>query len=404
MNRSGRPATWSTISGRSMRSCFSTSIRRRPWRWNLLSTALTREDFPVPRAPVSSALLAVRPSTNWRVFCSISAFWLSTPWRSESRMRWRFVTGWIKPWREVLRQRKAMPACQSTGRDAGGSSVSTRSRIASPRLISRSNSDIGTPLGPVFGVDSNVIARQVAGPHRGRRKPAVEHDANRDLAFRHYALSVLFTIRRGAAPVLRHQHLVEVQLDAADLQIAHAGVADRGEEPPQIRIGGEKRGFHQGRVRDRIGDARAFRLVTAFFHAHGDELGRAFAVAYDRLRESQRYLEDRLSQDRESGMTRVIDHRSAGSPCRHQDEAVVGGGIAVDADSVERLRGGIDEDALECALSNRSVSCDKCEQRRHVGADHHRALGDSGHGHVLRTDVRLPRPGLGNGIGRHDRL
>src|SRR5712671_540510 len=359
MNRSGRPATWSTISGRSTRSCFSTSIRRRPCRWNLSSTALTREDFPVPRAPVRSALLAVRPSTNWRVFCSISAFWLSTPWRSESRMRCRFVTGWIKPWREVLRQRKAILACQSTGRDAGGSSVSTRSSRASPRLISRSSSDMAPSpvLGPVCRVDSNVIVRQIAGPHRGRRKPAVEHDANRDLAFCHYALSVLFTIRRGAAPVLRHQHLVEVQLDAADLQITHAGVADRGEEPPQIRVGGEERGFHQGRVRDRISYARAFRFVPAFFHAHGDELGRAFAVAHYRQRESLRYLEDRVSQDRESGMTRVIDHRSAGSPCRHQDEAVVGGGIAVDADSVERLRGGIDEDALECALSNRSVSC-----------------------------------------------
>src|SRR6266853_3635457 len=336
-----------------MRSCFSTSIRRRLWRWNLSSTALTSEDFPVPRAPVRSALLAVRPSTNWRVFCSISAFWLSTPWRSESRMRCRFVTGWINPWREVLRQRKATPACQSTGRDADGSSVSTRSRSASPRLISRSISDIGAPLGPVSRVDSNVIARQIAGPHRGRRQPAVEHDAYRDLAFRNDPLSVLFTVGRGATAVLRHQHLVQVQLDAADLQIAHAGVADRGEEPPQIRIGGEERGFHQGRVRDRIGDARALRLVTAFFHAHGDELRRAFAVAHDRLRESQRYLEDRLSQCRESGMVRVIDHRSAGGPCRHQDEAVIGGGIAVDADAVERKRGGIGEEALERTLSNR---------------------------------------------------
>jgi hypothetical protein len=44
-----------------------------------LSTAFTKEDFPVPRAPVMSALLAVRPSTNWRVFCSISAFCSSTP-------------------------------------------------------------------------------------------------------------------------------------------------------------------------------------------------------------------------------------------------------------------------------------------------------------------------------------
>src|SRR5260221_4007910 len=98
-------------------------------------------------------------------------------------MRCSFVTGWITPWREVLRQRKATPACQSTGRDADGSSVSTRSRRASPRLISRSISDIGATLGPVSRVDSDVIARQIPGPHPGLREPAVEHDAYRDLAY-----------------------------------------------------------------------------------------------------------------------------------------------------------------------------------------------------------------------------
>src|SRR6266480_7642100 len=114
----------------------------------------------------------------------------------------------MKPRREVLRQRKAMLACQSTGRDAGGSNVSTRSSNASPRLISRSSSD--TVLGPVLGVDGNVIVRQVAGPHRRGYKPAVEHDANRDLALCHDALSVLLAISRGAASIFRHQHLVEV--------------------------------------------------------------------------------------------------------------------------------------------------------------------------------------------------
>src|SRR6266581_83226 len=191
------------------------------------------------------------------------------PWRSERRMRWMFVTGWMKPAREVLRQRKAVLACQSTGRDAGGNRPSTRSNSASPRLISRSSSDIGPPvpemhpLGPVFGVDSNVIVRQVAGPHRVRRGTAVEHDAHSDLAFLHHPLSVLLSITRGAPPFLRYEHVVKVQLDAADVEIAHTGVADGGEEPPQIRVGGEERRLHERRVRDRVGDARAFRLVSA---------------------------------------------------------------------------------------------------------------------------------------------
>src|SRR5206468_12789962 len=45
--------------------------------------------------------------SNWRVFCSISAFWLWTPCRSDRRIRCRFATGWMKPRRDVLRDRKS---------------------------------------------------------------------------------------------------------------------------------------------------------------------------------------------------------------------------------------------------------------------------------------------------------
>src|SRR5882672_2575362 len=157
-------------------------------------------------------------------------------------MRCRFVTGWIKPPREVLRQRKAILAFQSTGRDAGGSSVSTRSSSASPRLISRSSSDdIRSPrLGPVLGVDGNVFVRQIAGPHGGRGGTALQHHANRDLALSHHPLPVLLAISGSAAALLRDLDVVEVQLDAIDLEVAHARIADRGKEPPQVRVGGEE--------------------------------------------------------------------------------------------------------------------------------------------------------------------
>src|SRR5258705_505425 len=326
MNFSGRAATWSTISGRSMRLCFSTSMRRSPWRWNLLSTAFTSEDFPVPRAPVMSALLAVRPSTNWRVFCSISVFLLSAPWGAESRMRWTVATRWMSPPREVLRQRKAMLACQSTGRDAG-SSVSTRSSSASPRLISFSSSDMRS-LGPVLGVDGNVFVRQIAGPHGGRGGAAFKHHANRDLALTHHPLPVLLAISGSAAALLRDLDVVEIQLDAIDVEVAHARIADRGEEPPQVRVGGEERGLHQRRMRDRVGDARALLLVAALLHPHGDELGRALAVADDGLRETLRDLQHHVAQRRV-----VAAPRSAR---RDHDEGVVGRGVAVDADAVER--------------------------------------------------------------------
>src|SRR5262245_59161147 len=107
-------------------------------------------------------------------------------------MRCTFAIGWMYPPRGLLRQRNAMLASQSTARDAAGSSVSTRSSSASPRLISFSSSDMRS--GPVLGVDGNVFVRQVAGPHRGRGPPAIEHHAHRDLALRHHALCVLLAV------------------------------------------------------------------------------------------------------------------------------------------------------------------------------------------------------------------
>src|SRR5262245_11360362 len=101
-----------------------------------------------------------------------------------------------------------MLACQSTGRDAGGSNFSIRSRSASPLLISFSSSDMRS-LGPVLGVDGNVFVRQIAGPHRGRGPAAVEHDAHRDLALRHRALAVVLAVSGRAPSGIRDLHVVE---------------------------------------------------------------------------------------------------------------------------------------------------------------------------------------------------
>lgn len=66
MNFSGRPATTSTMSGKSTRSALSTSISRGLQGAKAFRQALMREDLPVP-PPVSSTLLALRPATNCAV-------------------------------------------------------------------------------------------------------------------------------------------------------------------------------------------------------------------------------------------------------------------------------------------------------------------------------------------------
>src|SRR6185503_13919999 len=185
--RSGRPATWSTIIGRSTRSFFSTSIRRRPCLAYLLSRPFTIEDLPVPRAPVSSTLLAGLPSMNWRVFCSTRSICLSMPRRSESLMRCTCRTGCSQPAvalpppaprRPALRQRKAMLAFQSVAGGGGGSSCSRRCRICSSSLLTlRSRT--------VLGVDFHVVERKVASPDGRVGLAAVEHHAHGELGLAH---------------------------------------------------------------------------------------------------------------------------------------------------------------------------------------------------------------------------
>jgi hypothetical protein len=100
MNFSGREATTSTMSGRSTMSALSTSIRRRPCDAYSFRQALMSEDLPVPRAPVSSTLLAVAPCTNCSVLRWIFSFWASISFRSSSRICATWRTGSSTPWPE----------------------------------------------------------------------------------------------------------------------------------------------------------------------------------------------------------------------------------------------------------------------------------------------------------------
>ena len=81
------PRSASTMSGRSTRSALSTSIRRRPCGANSCRQALISELLPVPRAPVSSTLLAGRPATNCAVLARRRSFCASTSFRLSQRDR-----------------------------------------------------------------------------------------------------------------------------------------------------------------------------------------------------------------------------------------------------------------------------------------------------------------------------
>ena len=168
-------------------------------------------------------------------------------------------------------------------------------------------------------------------------------------------------------------HLVDEQIHASRVEAPHARVADRGEDAPEVWIGGEEGGFHEGRMRDRVGDAATFGGIAATLDLEGDELRRALAVSYDGLRQVARDVTDRHLELQE-----VATARGRGpEPRRREDQRVVGRGIAVDRHAVEGALDDALEQALQCAPWYLRVRRHEAEHRCHVGPDHAGALGDT---------------------------
>src|SRR5688572_23249627 len=232
------------MSGRSTSSCFSTSISRKPLGAYLASSALMREDLPVPRAPVSSTLLAGWPSTNCRVFCSTSAFWESMPCRSRSAMRCTCLTGSIRPLPFFLRQRNAIDASQSGSGASAGSSRSSRETSPSACSISLVAS-LMLILRTILRVDRHIIVRQVASPYRRRRRAAVEDDPHRDFGLFHDPRPVGLPVVGAASAVFHDQHILEIEVHLLHREVRDAGITHCRQYPPEVGVGGEKRGLDQ---------------------------------------------------------------------------------------------------------------------------------------------------------------
>src|SRR5690606_3544239 len=258
MKRSARPSTSATISGRSTRSSLSTSMRRKPFEWYSLSRALMSEDLPVPREPVSNTLLAGRPSTNWRVLRSTEAFCSSMLCRSASPIAASVRTGSRSPtepntWR-LRRQRNATAPSQSGTPGGVGSRASTRSTSA----CARTSNSARAASGAVVGIDRDIVVGEVAGPDGGAGIAAPERDPDGDLGLLHDPLAVGLAVVGMDAAGGRDMHFIEPDIDAIDVEILDARIADRAQQASEVRVGGEECGLDQWRMGDRIGNRRRF--------------------------------------------------------------------------------------------------------------------------------------------------
>ncbi|MDT4843603.1 hypothetical protein FQZ97_775370 [compost metagenome] len=151
-----------------------------------------------------------------------------------------------------------------------------------------------------------------------------------------------------------------------------------------------------------VGDVQALLMGGAAVDLDGDELGGALAVADDGLGDFHGHLQHRLLQRGEQRAAGLGDFRQGGLAGGDQHAAVVGRGIAVDGDAVERLVRRVAQQVLQHALGHLGVGGEVAEHGRHVRLDHPGALADAGDGdgHTLMDE--LAAGALGQGVGGHD--
>ena len=84
------------------------------------------------------------------------------------------------------------------------------------------------------------------------------------------------------------------------------------------------------------------------------------------------------------------------------DKGIVGGGIAIDGDAVERAISQLTRQLCHHALADTRVGGQKAQHGGHVRADHAGTLADAGDVDASTADFCRGTVGLGQGIGGHD--
>ena len=218
----------------------------------------------------------------------------------------------------------------------------------------------------------------------------------------HHALAVFFAVA-GVAPALGGDvNVVQVQLNLRLIEVGNARVAHRGQDAAQVRVAGVKGRFHQRRVGNGIGHLAALGAGAPAFNAHGDELGGSFAIAHDGLGQLLRGVHQCGLELLAAGAVPVADGRVARLVRGQHDEGIVGRGVAVDADAVERAIGQFARQLGQQGRVDGGVGSQVAQHGGHVGADHARALAHAGDVHCHAIDLHALAEGLGHGVGGHD--
>ncbi len=86
---------------------------------------------------------------------------------------------------------------------------------------------------------------QITGPHGVSRLTPPQGHAHGDLALLHYPLTVFFTVLRVPAALDCHMNVVQLQVNAALVQVFNAGITNSRQNAPQVGVAGEEGCFDQ---------------------------------------------------------------------------------------------------------------------------------------------------------------
>ena len=182
----------------------------------------------------------------------------------------------------------------------------------------------------------------------------------------------------------------------------HAGIADGHQQPAEIGIGGKEGGFHQWRVGNGACHPQRFVFAGRGFDLHRDELGGAFAVARDGLRQGCRHFDQGCFQHCPGRITFAVDHRRTRLTGGQQYEGIIGRGIAIDRDAIKGMIRHPSHHALQCRLRQGSVGGEIGQHGGHVRLQHAHTLGDAADADGTSVQLAAGRTRLGHGVGGHD--
>src|SRR5207302_9758186 len=295
--------SWTTSSG--CNSCTSPTWPRSTSPRYLRATSirpslpLSPTACPPSRMIIDTIALFVRPARTISTTSIVSASVTRSPWTNfdsfPRRSRTRVISG-PPPWTSTgwmpapLRRTRS---CTSVPPPLASSTLPpnlTPTVFPCQAFTYRRPCAITAPCsatapvtisGKLPGIFLDILLREIAGPDGRFPAPHAEIHRHLHVLPRQMLAGLLEALRPAhAGAALRDHARAAFHRDSVRLHV-HAGVADRGHDPPPVGSGAVNRGLHQQRVRHRPGGALGVLLGLRAGHRDLDQLGRPFPIAGD---------------------------------------------------------------------------------------------------------------------------